>query len=393
MARILAVLLLAGGMSQVCGTACGAPGRGNRKLTPEDRWKIQFKLTLVEKEGVWSFVVQGTTDLPAATVLRAQVFAINVVDDPGAGPVEDEEPLVRGDDDQRPSFKSFKAGVGWFHEAVHTFHRKPYSLKYRARVQYVPADQTDEITLKVGDEEFSRPADLRMGSEESYEAELKERVTDATRDLLLLEKLGGELKEWMGRPARDAKGWAAWKEGAATALAALQAKNRERFDIWTVWSEYQTRMRVRGLCGFLDRIILEVDDKENDPVRTRKWMAGFEESYGDAITVIGIDPPLDARSGNAAVAAYEKAIAPLRDGYGRRDVRRRVRAEGVAALFDLLQLLRTRKRAYVYVNTISLRFHRLFELMDENAGPATMAAAFRDLDASLREFRTFAGLP
>jgi hypothetical protein len=152
-------------------------------------------------------------------------------------------------------------------------------------------------------------------------------------------------------------------------------------------------MRVRGLCGFLDRILLEVDDTESDPVRTREWMAGFEESYGDAITVIGIDPPLDARSGNAAVAAVEKAIAPLRDGYGRREVRRRVRAEGVAALFDLLQLLRTRKRAYVYVNTIGLRFNRLFDLTDENAGPETMAAAFRDLDASLREFRMFAGLP
>lgn len=393
MARILAVLLLAGGVSQICEAACDAPGRGNRKRTPEDRWKIQFKLTLVEKEGSWNFVVQGTTDLPAATVLRAQVFAINVVNDPNAGPVEDEEPLVRGDDDQRPGFKSFKAGVGWFHEDVHSFRRKPYSLKYRARVQYVPDDQTDEITLKVGDEEFSRPADLRVGTEESYETELKERVTDATRDLLQLEKLGGELKEWMVRPARDPKAWSAWKEGAAAAIAALQAKNRERFDIWTVWSEYQTRMRVRGLCGFLDRIILEVDDRESDPDRTRKWMVGFEESYGDAITVIGIDPPLDVRSGSAAVAAYEKAVAPLREGYGRREVRRKAHADGVAALFDLLQLLRTRKRAYVYVNTISLRFLRLFDLIEEGAGPEALAAAFRDHDGSLREFRSFAGLP
>jgi len=393
MARVLAVLLLAGALSQLCSAACDAPGRGNRKLTPEDRWKIQFKLTLVEKEGTWSFVVQGTTDLPAATVLRAQVFAINVVSDPNAGPVEDEEPLVRGDDDQRPSFKSFKSGVGWFHEEVHSFRRKPYSLKYRARVQYVPADQTDEVTLKVGDEEFSRPADLRAGTEESYETELKERVVDATRDLLLLEKLGGELKEWMARPARDPAAWTAWREGAATALAALQAKNRERFDIWTVWSEYQTRMRVRGLCGFLDRIILEVDDKDSDAKRIRKWMAGFEESYGDALTVIGIDPPLEARSGSAAVAAYEKAVAPLREGSVRREVRRKACAEGVAALFDLLQLLRTRTRAYVYVNTISLRFLRLFDLMDESAGAETLAAAFRDHDASLREFRAFAGLP
>ena len=393
MARILAVLLLAGGMSQLCSTACDAPGRGNRKLTPQDRWKIQFKLALVEREGKWNFVVQGTTDLPAETVLRAQVYAVNVVNDPSAGPVEDEEPLVRGDDDERPSFKSFKAGAGWFHEDVHSFRRKPYSLLYRARVQYVPADQKDEITLKVGDEEFSRPADLRVGGEASYEAELKERVLDATLDLVLLEKLGGELKEWLARPARDPRAWTAWTEGAAAAIASLQAKNRERFDIWTVWSEYQTRMRVRGLCGFLDRIILEVDDRESDPVRTRKWMTGFEDSYCDAITVIGIDPPLEVRSGGAAVAAYESAVAPLRQGYGQREVRRKARADGVAALFDLLQLLRTRRRAYVYVNTISLRFIRLFELIDDRAAPDQLTAAFQEHDAALREFRKFAGLP
>jgi len=393
MARILAILLLAGGLPQVCGAACEAPGSGSRKLSPADRWKIPFKLTLNEREGKWIFSIQGTTDLPARTVLRAQVYVVNVVNDPSRGSVEDEEPLVRGDDDQHSSFRKFTAGIGWFHEEVVAFRRRPYSLKYRARVHYLPEDQPDAVTLKVGDEEFSHRADLQVGGESDYEAELKERVLDATLDLLLLEKLAGELKDWIARPARDPRAWTGWKEGAAASIAALQAKNLERYDIWTVWSEYQTRMRLRGLCGFLDRIISEVNDGDGDPDRTRKWMAGFEESYGDAITVIGIDPPVDARSGGAALAAYESAVAPLRQGYGRREVRRKVRAEGVAALFDLLQLLRTRKRAYVYVNTISLRFSRLFELLDESAAPDRLTAAFQEHDASLREFRKFVGLP
>ena len=392
MSRFLALILLAGGLSQA-GAVCDAPGRGSRKLSPEDRWKIQFKATLTEREGKWTFSVQGTTDLPAATVLRAQVYAVSVVNHPAGGLVEDEEPLVRGDDDQRPSFRSFKAGVGWFHEEVHVFRRKPYSLLYRARVHYVPADQTEAITLKVGDDEFSRPADLRVGTEATYEAELKERVLEATRDLVRLEKLGSELREWRARPARDPRAWAEWKEAAATAIAGLLERNRDRYDIWTVWSEYQTRMRVRGLCGFLERIIGEVDDRDGDAERTRKWMAGFEDSFDDALTVIGIDPPLDPRIGGAAVAAYESAVAPLREGHGRREVRRKVRAEGVAALFDLLQVLRTRRRAYVYVNTISVRFSRLFDLIDEGAGPERLAAAFREHEASLREFRAFAGLP
>src|SRR5262245_66329632 len=114
MARLLAILLLTGGFSQVCVSACEAPGSGGRKLSATDRWKIPFKLTLEEREGKWIFSVKGTTDLPAATVLRAQVFVVNVVNDPGKGPVEDEEPLVRGDDDQQPGYHSFKAGIGWF---------------------------------------------------------------------------------------------------------------------------------------------------------------------------------------------------------------------------------------------------------------------------------------
>jgi len=392
MARLLAVLLLAGGVSQA-GAVCDAPGRGNRKISPEDRWKIKFELKLVEREGNWIFAVNGTTDLPAATVLRAQIYALNAVNDPVAGPVDDEEPLVRGDDEQRASYVRFKAGIGLFTKEVHSFRRKPYSIRYRARVHYVPADQTDEITLKVGDDEFSRPADLRVGSDETYAAELKERVLEATGDLLRLEKVGGELKEWTVRPARDAGAWAAWKEATAVVLAALLERNRDRYDIWTVWSEYQTRMRVRALCSFLERIIGEMETQDAVPERIRKWMAGFEESFDDAITVIGIDPPLDPRKGGAALAAYESAVAPLREGYGRREVRRRVRADAVAALFDLLTLLRTRKRAYVYVNTISDRFCRLFDLIDEDAGPERMASAFREHEASLREFRAFAGLP
>jgi hypothetical protein len=392
MARVLAILLVAGSLSSVAGAAALVPGRGSRMASPQDRWKIESKLTLAEREGTWTFAVQGTTDLPAQTVLRAQVFAVNVVNDPQSGPLEDEEPLVRGDGDFGPSYRSFKAGAGWFYEQVHAFRRKPYSLRYRVRIQYVPADQTDEITLKVGDEEFSRRADLRVGTEASYEAELKERVLEATLDLTRVEKLGSELKGWIARPARDLRAWKAWKEGAAASLAALEAKNRERFDIWTVWSEYQTRMRVRGLCGFLDRLIREADDEERDPERIRKWIAGFEESFDDALTVIGIDPPIDDRSAGAALASYESALAPLREGHDRPQVRRKARAEGVRALFDLLGLLRTRRRAYIYVNTISLRFARLFDLIDEAASPELLRAAFQDHDAALRDFRASVGL-
>ena len=34
------------------------------------------------------------------------------------------------------------AGAGWFHQDVYAFSRKPYSIHYRAKIQYLIKDQT-----------------------------------------------------------------------------------------------------------------------------------------------------------------------------------------------------------------------------------------------------------
>ncbi|MBI3858157.1 MAG: hypothetical protein HY293_20945 [Planctomycetes bacterium] len=392
MRRLLALLLLVGGLSRAGVAACDAPVQGAGKPAPGDRWKIDFKLSLAEKAGRWVFSIDGSSDLPASTLLRARITAVTVMDDPVRGTEEDEEPLVRRDDELQPEIHTFKVGSGWIHEDVCIFDRKPYSLRYRAEIQYLPHDQSDAITLRVGDFGFSRRADLRLGSEDSFEAELKERVPEFGRDLVGLDRLGSELRRWMGRMAGDSAGWTAWKQASAASLAAMWEGNRRRYDLWAVWVEYQARMRIRGLCGALERIIGETDLQEPDLPRLRKLMAGFVESLDDAFTVIGFEPPLDAREGGAAVDAYEAAVAPLREGAGRPEACRRARAQGLAALFDLLELLRTRRRAYVYVNSMGLRLGRLVELIDAKADPEELAEAFRAHEAALRDFRAFVGL-
>lgn len=373
----VAALLL--GLSLGCGAIDAGPGR----------WKVDFKLSLAEKEGRWSFHVDGTTDLPAGTVLSARVFVLDVVNDPFQGAVEDDgEPLVGRDDAFQPAERSFKVAGAEFHEKVHTFKRKPYSITYRAKVSYAPEDQTDALTLKVGDESFFHKADLRVGTDADYAAELRDRVREMGQDLVRIEQFASELGEWIGRAGKEPAAWSAWKDPASDAISDLQVKNLQRYSVWAVWAEYQGRMRIDGLSGFLERMINDVEDPKADEKKIRRWMAAFLESLDDAYTVIGFEPPLDARKAGPVLAAYEKAVTPILEGH----LDRKARADGISALFDMLRLLRSRPRGYTYVNTVSLRLTQLLDLLDETAPAPDLREALGRHDAALRDFRAFAGL-
>jgi hypothetical protein len=376
--KSLSLLLVLGGLASV-GTASGPRA--------DEKWKLEVKLSLAGEEGKWTFAIGGTTDLPAQTVLRARVYALTEATDPIQGtPGEDEEPLVR-EGDAQPAFRRFTPGAGAFHAEVHSFERKPYSIRYRVKVEYLPGDQTDATTLKVGDAAFTRSADLRAGTDADYEAELRDRAREIGRDLLSLEKLGGELGEWIAGSGTPSGTWPSLKESATAAIGALLESNRRRFAIWAVWPEQQARMHVNALSEYLERTVRAVDERD-DETRIRRRLAGFIEALDGAYTSIGVDAPLDARKAGPAVAAYEKAVAPLRDGLWTP----KVRADGLGALFDLLPLLRSRRRAYPYLNAMSAGFMKVFELAEAQASAAELREALRAHDAAVRDFKRMAGL-
>ncbi len=357
-----------------------------------DRWKVDFKLSLVEKEGRWTFMVDGTTDLPAGTVLSARVYVLDIVEDPKQGRVEDDsEPLVGKDDPLQSECRYFKVKGGAFGERVHTFRRKPYSISYRAKIQYSPDDQTDALALKVGDASFIHAADLRVGTDADYAAELRGRAREMGQELMRLEALGSELGDWVARAAKAPAEWKAWKDATEAEVSALQDKNEERFKVWAVWMEYQGRMRIDGLSGFLDRMAAAVDDPKSDPKRTREWLAGFVDSIDEAYSAIGFEPPLDGRKAGPLLAAYERAVTPVLEG--RAEQRRRARAEGIAALYELLGLLRSRPRGYSYLNAVSVELTSVMSLIDEKAPAAELQPALARHAAALRALRSFAGVP
>jgi hypothetical protein len=369
----------------------GCAGSGAIDAGP-GRWKLDFKLSLVETEGLWSFHVDGTTDLPAGTLLQARVTVLDVHNDPLKGPVEDDgEPLVGRDDAFQTSSHAFKVEKAEFHERVHAFRRKPYSLSYRAKVTYGPEDQTDALALKVGDEPFGRQADLRVGTAADFAAELRDRVKDMGQDLIRLESLATTLDGWIARAGQEPAAWSAWRDQAAEAVGEIQTRNLHRFKVWAVWAEYQGRMRIDGLSGFLERMMAALDEPKPNANRVRLWMAGFVEAIDEAYTTIGFDPPLDGRKAGPVLVAYERAVRPLLEG--KAEQFRRGREEGITALFDMLRLLRSRPRGYSYVAALSQRLAQVLDLLDQHAPAPALREAVVHHEAALRELRQFAGVP
>ncbi|MBI3858144.1 MAG: hypothetical protein HY293_20880 [Planctomycetes bacterium] len=372
-------------------------------VPPDAKWKAEFKLSLIERDGKWVFIVDGTTNIPAETKLRARVYALEVFSDFKEGEREDDEPLVWEDEGGQPGFRLFNAVGGRFHEEVYTFVRKPYSIRYRAKVHYFPRDQTDAVTLKVGDDEFFRKSDLRLGTDADYAKELQDRVQETAADLTAIEKLYGELADTWEAIRKNFKedAWKKWKEPWADKVEAISKRNEQRYSLWAVWMERQAKMRVGGMCELMRRITTAIEERflegAKNEERIQEMLKAFHDYFEEAIEVIGINAPLDVRTVGPLMAAYDKALVPLRAWIAKPQgdplpILRAARRDGLGSLLELVQLLQNRKRGYLHLNEISVRFTRLLELFDPTAAPEALKKGLEEHDAALAEFKKFAGL-
>lgn len=390
----------------LCLPAVGIFLQDKPEQAPDAKWKIDFALKIVEKDGKWVFHIDGVTNIPSDVPLRARIYALETFSDFKDGEREDDEPLIWEDDGGQPSFHVFNAeGGGQLHEDVYKFDRKPYSIRYRAKVHYYPKDQTDKNTLKLGDEEFFRKADLRFGTDESYADELRTRVKEVAVDLVTIEKLYGEFVDTYPKflKAFDKAAWVKWKEPWLERIEEIEKRNATRYSLWAVWMERQAKMRVGGMCELLARRMIGAAEAHflegaKSEERVQELIKGFHDYFEEAIEVIGVNAPLDPRTVGPLVAAYDKALVPLRawiaDPKGPVDaVLRPARREAIGSLIALAPLLQNRKRGYLYVNAVSVRFTRLLELIDDKPSPEVLKKGLEEHDAALAEFKKFAGLP
>jgi hypothetical protein len=376
----------------------------NPKEGPTTKWKADLKLTLEQKGKEWVFILQGTTNVPKEVVLKARVYAVELVNDPVQGKREDEEQLVWEDEDGQPSLKPVDFTGGKFREEIYHFAKKPWCLFYRGRIHYRSRDQAEAVVQAYGDDDWSVGADLHFGTEAEYGEQLRVGVKEATDDLMTLEKLYNEIRHKVDeqRQKADPAAWAAWKGTWISKIEDIEITNKLRYNLWAVWMERQAKMRVGGMCVLLDRIAKGYTEQFAAPkpefTHLEEMVEGWHNYFEEAIEVIGIDAPLDIERVGPLVRDYETAFAPLRawieKGQGE-DVRRDARRDCLSALFKIPPLLQNRKRAYKFVNELSLRFTRLLEATDAPASPEIAAAvrkALEEHDEALRDFKKFGGL-
>jgi hypothetical protein len=365
---------------------------------PTASWKADFRLTVEERDGHYLFVVEGSTNVPAEVVLRARVYAVEKLDAGG----EDEEPLVWEDDESRPAWKTIERRDGKFREEVYRFSRKPWAIRYRARLHYRPRDQSDEAVRTYGADDWSAAADLRYGTQEEFVRQMRDRVQEVMRDLETIEGLFADLKREFERHRRtfEAPAWKAWKDPWYARVEEIAERNRERYNLWAVWMERQARMRVGGMCELLQRILVAAGEflaegKESEEFVRRK-MEDFHGYFEEAIEVIGVPMPLDASRVGPILAAYEEAFRPLREwvkaGGAGPDPRPRARRACLEALLRLPPFLKNRKSAYRFVNDLGLRFRELLEAVGGDPSSEAARRALAAHDEALRDLQKLAGV-
>jgi hypothetical protein len=371
---------------------------------PTAQWKVDAKLSFGQKDGAWVFSVAGTTNIPADVVLRARVYAVEIVDDFRVGKREDEEPLVWEDDESQPAFRKFNAADGRFAEEIYRFSRKPYALLYRVRIHYLPRDQSAEVARRMGDDDFSRAADLRVGDDAELAAQFRERLDESGKDLTELLALYHELKKaWQAHlKGFEAAAWKAFKDPWYVRVERIAERNKERFNLWAVWTERQSRMRIGGMTELLRRMLVSagehLEGQGDHKAHLEQMFSGWLDYFEEAVDAIGANLPLDPERAGPVHQAYRAALAPLRavladDAKDVETVRLKVKREGLSTLLQYPPLLQNRKRGYLFVNEVSARFTRLLGLMDAGASRDELRKALADHDRALADFESYAGLP
>jgi hypothetical protein len=368
---------------------------------PHPKFEAKPVLTLAEKDGQWVFTVAGTSTLPKGVVLRARVYAVEIVPQ-FQGQREDEEPLIWEDEEGQAAYQKIEIDGLPFKTDVYRFARKPWALLYRTRLLYNPRDQSDAILQLVGNDEYSWPADLKFGDDALLIAQNRERVQEVADDLDLLEAYFHDFRKAYAAQQKklDVDAWKEWKAVWYGRIERVNERNKVRYGLWAVWMERQAKMRVGGMCELLRRMLVcagedLIDKQEGAAARTRQIVDAYEGYFEEAIEVLGIERPLDPEKIGPLVAAYEAALAPLREAATRgavasAEAAAEARRGALSAILKIPQLLKTRKRGYKYANDLSARFTSLLEAAETS--PDALRTALGEHDEALRAFKRFAGL-
>lgn len=393
---------------------------------PEPKYKVEFKLVLDGSPPKWSFTVEGTTDLPDGTVLKARLFVVELVDDFKGGKKDDEESLIH----EGRGWKRYVVKGGKIRYTLLTSARKPYSLWYRARLTYDPDVQDIPILDKVGEAEIKWTADLHHGTPAAFEAEIADTLKALTGEVediqSLFRDLRGRFQVWTRAP--DPAAFAEWRRGFAKRVEAIRENNLTRWSIWTVWLERQAKFRFENFADRFDMLCVDFDewlgmkagiaelskggekhrdelkrltDEEQDrQLRIMHGLNGFLAYFEEAREALGIDTPSDPDAVGALLKDYEAATGELAALAGKGDAalwKERgpaARSRARRALMRLSAPGLLPRRAYDRVLELAEKFGQLHALLDRAAAGEKPApnGTVAEHAALVAEFRKYAGV-
>ncbi|HYE98717.1 MAG TPA: hypothetical protein VEJ18_07385, partial [Planctomycetota bacterium] len=298
--------------------------------------------------------------------------------------------------------RKFTAANGRFKEDVYSFVRAPWAIRYRARVHYVPRDQSDAVLKRLGEDEHSWAVDLRLDDPKVFAEQMRVRLKEACDDLLLLKAWHDDLQRTFETQLRapDPASWRAWKGPWFDRIERMLERNKLRYGLWSVWMERQAKMRIGGQCEVLRRLLVAAGEHLfEDKAKTARfketaevWMNMWEE----AVEVVGCEIPLDEDKVKPAVQAVQAAAAKLREAAAKGPIPAETlveaRRDGMTAILQLAPHLRIRKRGYKALNDLSSRFTALLQAVDGGGSPDSLRGPLEELDQALATFSRYAGL-
>jgi hypothetical protein len=400
------------------------PPKGPAKEPP--KFKFDLKLSLEETPPKWTFVLEGTTDLPDGVALKARLLVLEEVDDFRGGKRVDEESMMP----EPRGWRLLTLKGGKLRENLLVTPRKPYSLWYRARLTYDPDVQDNAILDKVGETEISYANDLHLGTPKDFERELAAAAKDLGREmegvLALFRDLRGRFQVWTRKP--DPAAFHEWGQGLAAKVEDLRKRNAERYSIWAVWLERQAKFRVDSFCERFDWLCRDfeewlgmkarIDELSKEPAKHAKELQelkdgeqdrqlrilhgldGFLAYFEESREALGIDTPTDPEAVGVILKDYEAAVEELialaekRDAEGWKARAPGARDRARRGLMRLTSPSLLPRRAYDRVLELTDKFRELSGALDRAAAgaEAPVPAAVEAHRRLLADFRKYAGI-
>lgn len=236
----------------------------------QDAPKIDFKTELVEKNGVYSFLIKGTTNLPDNAVLKTVVFYVDEYVGPdGVRNIEGE--LVHGED----LFGETTVSGGEFQITMYAFRKKPFSIKYISHVMFDPSVkvQGKEVSAALNRmfknlDKVDATYEFSLGKEGDFEREMQASAADLKNDLTALRVLHKDVKSKFNADIKPAD-WQRVKSGFEDSLNRIFEKNKDRLEVWKNHFDRKGKMSVAMIVEVFDRLLRACDDYVNDRTKEK----------------------------------------------------------------------------------------------------------------------------